>query len=294
MDRLAAMETFVRVVDTGSFSAAARQLRIGQPAVSKAVAQLEQRLGSQLLLRSSRGLSTTEAGLHFYERARRVIEAAEEAEHAARGAAASLTGRLRFSAAVTFTRLHIIPQLPLFMSRHPDLTIEAVLDDRHIDPVEQGIDVILRMGQLGDSALVGRRIGERPLRVVATPDYFALAGVPVVPSDLAGHRAIIYGQPSGGNGFTFRRDGDAQQVVLDEKLRLTAAEGVREAVLSGLGIAIASEWMFARELATGAVRAVLTDWTLPAVGLSALFPGRPSAKARAFADFVDVILAAGG
>jgi DNA-binding transcriptional LysR family regulator len=295
MDRLSAMETFIRVVDTGSFSAAARQLRIGQPAVSKAVAQLEQRIGSRLLLRSSRGLATTEAGQHFYERVRRVLAEAEEAELAARGAAASLNGRLRFSAAVTFARLHIIPRLPQFMARHPGLTIEAVLDDRHIDPVEAGIDVILRMGQLPDSSLVGRKIGESPLRVVATPAYFAQAGQPAVPSDLARHRAIIYGQPGGGNGFTFRHGSIAQHVVLNEKMRLTAAEGVREAVLAGLGIAVVSEWMLARELASGAVSAALPDWTLPAVGLWALFPGgrRASAKARAFADFVTAILADG-
>ena len=121
MNRLAAMEAFVRVVDTGSFSAAARQLRIGQPAVSKAVAQLEDRLGVRLLLRSTHGLTPTESGQSFYEHAKRAIEEVEEADLAARGASATLSGRLRLCAAVTFARLHVVPHLPAFLEQHPAL-----------------------------------------------------------------------------------------------------------------------------------------------------------------------------
>src|SRR5258708_36716003 len=129
MDRLATMETFVRVIDSGSFSAAARHLRIGQPAVSKTIAQLEERPGVRLLLRSPRGLTPTEAGQNFYERARRSIEEADEADLAARGAGAGLSGRLRFSAAITFPRLHIMPRLPLFLADHPAITVEAIRCD---------------------------------------------------------------------------------------------------------------------------------------------------------------------
>jgi len=120
MDRLAAMETFVLVVDAGSFSAAARRLNIGQPAVSKLVAQLEERLGVKLLARTTRGLTATEAGFNYYQRARRSIEEADEAETAARGAGTSLTGKLRIAAAVTFARIHLMPRLPEFLQRHPD------------------------------------------------------------------------------------------------------------------------------------------------------------------------------
>ena len=148
MDRLAVMEAFVVVVDTGSFSAAARRLNVGQPAVSKLVAQLEERLGVKLLVRTTRGLTATEAGLNYYERARRTIEEADEAELAARGAGKSLAGRLRVAGAVTFTRLHLMPRLPEFLQRHPDLEIEVVLDDRKIDLVQEGIDLALRMGRL--------------------------------------------------------------------------------------------------------------------------------------------------
>src|SRR6266478_8574259 len=126
MDRLTVMEVLVRVVETGSFSGAARLLRVGQPAVSKTVAQLEERLGVSLLLRSSRGLTPTEAGQNFYERAKRSIEEADEAELAARGANAGLSGELRISAAVTFSRLHIVPRLPAFLAEHPDLRVALV------------------------------------------------------------------------------------------------------------------------------------------------------------------------
>jgi DNA-binding transcriptional LysR family regulator len=287
------METFVRVVDTGSFSAAARQLRIGQPAVSKAMAQLEERLGTRLLLRSSRGLATTEAGQNFYERARRAIEEADEADIAARGAAAGLAGRLRFSAGVTFARLHVIPHLPSFLARHPALTIEAVLDDRTVNPVEEGIDVTLRMGELADSTLVARRIGRRRRLVVGASSYFAEAGEPLSPADLSRHRAVTYGRGGGSESWTFRKGAAEVDVTLNDRLRISAAEGVREAVFAGLGISVSTEWMFERELENGIVREVLSDWSLPPIDLWALFSTgrRASAKARVFVDFIETILA---
>src|SRR5215813_13268999 len=129
MDRLAAMEAFVRFVDAGSFSGAAKQLRVGQPAVSKTIVQLEDRLGVRLLLRSTHGLKPTEAGRNFYERAKRAIEEADEAELAARGTTAALSGRLRFCGPLTFTRLLVIPRLSIFLAEHPSLEIDVVLED---------------------------------------------------------------------------------------------------------------------------------------------------------------------
>src|SRR5271167_2471609 len=169
MDRLAAMQTFIKVIETGSFSAAARQLRVGQPAVSKTVAQLEERLGLSLLLRSSRSFSATEAGQIFYEHAKLAIARVDEAELAARGAGAGLTGRLRVSAAFTFARLEIVPKLGVFLAQHPKLEIELILDDRNVDLVGEGIDVALRMGALTDSALSARKIAATRRRVVGTP-----------------------------------------------------------------------------------------------------------------------------
>ncbi len=176
MDRLASMETFVRVVETGSFSGAARQLRVGQPAVSKSVAQLEEYLGVKLLTRSTRGLTPTEAGLGYLERARRALEEAAEAELAARGAGAGLKGRLRICAAVTFARIHLIPLLPQFMVQNPELDLEVVLDDRQIDLVQEGIDVALRMGKMMDSTLTARRIARCKRLVLGTPAYFDRPG----------------------------------------------------------------------------------------------------------------------
>lgn len=291
MDRLAAMETFVRVVETGSFSAAARALNVGQPAVSKTIAQMEVRLGVRLLTRSTRGLSPTEAGQGFYDRARRAIEEADEAELVARGAGAGLTGRLRVCAAVTFARLHVIPRLPKFLAAHPGLTVDVILDDRVIDLVEEGVDVALRMGSLEDSSsLTARKLASVPHYVVGTPAYFARSGVPATPAELAAHEAVIYTRQ--GDTWRFRQGSTEVSVSVSGPLRVNVAEGVRAAALADMGLAIASAWMFSPELASGDVRAVLTDWSLPLLDLWAVYPtGRmPTAKARAFAAFVEAEL----
>jgi DNA-binding transcriptional LysR family regulator len=290
MDRLQAMAAFVRVVDSGSFSGAARQLGVGQPAVSKTIAQLEERLQVRLLVRSTHALTPTDAGLRFYERARLAIEEVDEAELEARGAGAGLTGRLRFSAATTFARLMIVPRLAEFLARHPSLDIDVILDDRIIDVVSEGIDIALRMGTLADSSAVARKIASGGRSVVATPAYLAHAGTPKVPADLAHHHALIYSVLS--DNWTFRRGETETSVTVRGRLRLSAAEGIRAAVLADMGLAVASDWMFAPELASGAVTRVLPDWMLSPIDLWAIFPtGRlASAKARAFADFVEAIL----
>ena len=294
MDRLAAMEAFVLVVDTGSFSAAARRLKVGQPAVSKLVAQLEERLGVKLLVRTTRGLTATEAGLNYYERARRSIEEADEAESAARGAGSGLTGRLRICGAVTFARIHLMPRLPEFLARHPELEMEVVLDDRNIDLVQEGIDVALRMGQLSDSSLTAKRIASGRHVVVGTPAYFERTGKPTAPGDLAAHQAVIYDQEAGGQDWTFQRDDVEIAVTLKGRLRVSAAEGVRAAVLANAGIAVASEWMFSPEIADRTVQMVLQDWELPRIDLWAVFPAGRTAttKARTFTQFVQEVMRA--
>ncbi|MCF4995181.1 LysR family transcriptional regulator [Pseudomonas syringae] len=292
MDRLAAMETFVYVVETGSFSAAARRLNIGQPAVSKTIAQLESRLGVRLLLRSTRGLTPTEAGLAFFERAKRALEEADEADEAARGAASGLSGNLRISAAVTFGRMHIVPHLGAFLDQHPNLNIDLMLDDRNINLVEEGIDVALRMGALTDSGLTARKIADCRRVVLGTPAYFARHGEPACPAELSKHQAIVYSL-GGGMTWQFSKNGDQQPVILGGRLRVSAAEGLREAVLAHQGLSIASRWMFAPELESGAVKEVMTDWALSDIDLWAVFPtGRmASAKARAFVEYVQELLA---
>ena len=292
MDRLAAMQAFVRVVEAGSFSAAARALNMGQPAISKTVAQLEARLGVRLLMRSTHGLAPTEAGQSFYERAKRSIEEADEAEAVARGAGKGLTGRLRISAAVTFARLHIVPHLPKFLGAHPGLTMDVVLDDRIIDLIEEGVDVALRMGPLADStSLTARKLASGQHHVLGTPAYFARAGVPATPAELAGHAAVIYTREGAGT-WCFHQGVTEVSVTVSGPLRVNAAEGVRAAVLADMGLTITSSWMFGPELESGAVQRVLTDWSLPPIDLWAVYPtGRmPSTKARAFAAFVEAEL----
>lgn len=289
MDRLAAMEAFVRVIETGSFSAAAQQLRLGQPAVSKAVGQLEQRLGVRLVLRSTRGLTPTEAGQSFYEEAKAIIERAEQAELAASSSGKGLSGRLRVSAPVTFARLHIVPKLKLLLREHPALEIEVILNDREVDVIEEGIDVPLWMGSLVDSALTARKVGSCRRVVLAAPRYFQEFGKPMKPQDLAQHETVIYAQRPGGTTWTFQKDASEVRVTVRGRVRVSAAEGVREAVFAGLGLTISSEWMFTRELASGAVEIALDDWRLPEMDLWAVFPaGRlASAKSRAFVAFVE-------
>jgi DNA-binding transcriptional LysR family regulator len=294
MDRLAALETFVRVVDTGSFSAVARQQGIGQPAVSKAVAQLEAWLGVSLLLRSTRSVVPTEAGRNFYERARRTVEEAADAVTAARGAASALSGKLRVSTSICFGRLHVIPRLSEFLDEHPDLEVELVLDDRQVDLVNEGIDVAMRMGPMPDSNMSARRLAQGRRVVVATPAYLQRHGVPTSPGDLSRHQAIINSRVPGFDTWTFRKGAQEVSVVLHGRLKVTAAEGLREAVKCNLGLTLASEWNFSPELKSGEVVAVLEDWALPATNLSAVYPtGRlASTKARAFASFVERLITA--
>src|SRR5882724_1595560 len=292
MDRLAALEIFVRVVDTGSFSAVARNQRIGQPAVSKAVVQFEEWLGVSLLMRSTRSVVPTEAGRIFYERAKRTIEEAQEAVLAARGSASGLSGKLRVSTSVCFGRLHVIPNLSTFLAEHPDLDIELVLDDRHLDLVAQGIDVSLRMGAMPDSNMTARRIAEGRRIVVATPAYLQRQGTPASPGELVNHQSVIYTPGSGREpwrSWTFRKATAEVSVVLQGRLKVTAAEGVREAVNCDMALAVSSEWNFSPELRSGQVVAILQDWTLPPTHLSAVYPTGhlASTKARAFVSFVE-------
>lgn len=288
MDRFQAMTTFIRVVDTGSFSAAARQMNVGQPAVSKIVAQLEERLGVRLLTRTTRGLSPTEAGQHFYDHACLSLMEADEADLAARGAGKGLTGQLRISAATTFARLHVVPKLPAFLAEHPDLNLEVILDDRVIDMVREGIDVSLRMGALPDSTATARKLAAGRRSVLATPAYLARAGTPQTPAELAGHEAVVYTHYET-PVWTFQgAAGGEASVAVGGRLRVSAAEGVRAAVLADIGLTVASDWMFSPELESGAVVRVLENWALPPLDLWALFPtGRlASTKARSFAEFM--------
>ena len=290
MDRLGAMEMLVRVVETGSFSAASRQLKVGQPAVSKAIVQLEEHLGVRLLLRSTKGLTATEAGQIFYERAKRTIADVDEAEFAARGASAGLTGRLRISMTITFARLHVIPRL----ESNPGIEIDLVMDDSNVALVEEGIDLAIRMGALADSTFTVRRIGQSRRLALATPTYVDRMGMPTTPAELT-HREVFViangGEPA---TYRFRQDADEIAVPVSGRVRVNTGEGVRAAVLAGLGIGIGSEWLFSPELRSEQLVEVVSGWQLAPMDIWAVFANgrRAGAKARAFADFIEALLKA--
>jgi DNA-binding transcriptional LysR family regulator len=289
MDRLQAMRHFVTVVDCGSFSAAARQLRIGQPALSKSVAQLEERLGVRLIVRNTRSHSLTEAGQRFYDGARLALDEADAAEAAARDEAGSLSGSLRIAAPPVYASQVVIPLLSEFQTLHPDIRIELILDDRRIDLVEEGVDLGLRTGALGDSSLLARRIDQARRMLVATPDYLAEQGVPVYPADLARHRIISFTSFDNREAWTFERDGERSSAYpADPVLRVNSAEGLRAAVLAGMGIAMVTNRMVGTHLARGELVPILTEWTLGGSDIWVIFPEgrRLRPRARLFADWL--------
>jgi DNA-binding transcriptional LysR family regulator len=293
MDRWLALRAFIRVVETGSLSAAARSLKVGQPAVSKAIAALERHLGSQLLLRTTRRTVVTEAGSRYYELAKPAFDSLEEAEQIARSNASGIVGVLRVAAPVTFGRLHIVPAMGPFLDANPRLQIELVLDDRTVDVVAERIDVALRMGAIRQASLIARRLSTAPRVVVASPAYLARRGAPTSPGDLLAHDVVVYAQrDGGGNEWKFRSGTGSTSIRVPERFSVTAAEGVRAAVLAGWGLTIASRWMFGPELESGAVLALLTEYQLEPIDLWAVLPSRRApSRARAFIEFVQKTLA---
>jgi DNA-binding transcriptional LysR family regulator len=236
----------------------------------------------------------TEAGRVFYERAKRTVEEADEAVMAAQGSANGLSGKLRVSTSICFGRLHVIPSLSAFLAENPDLELELVLDDRLVDLVNEGVDVALRTGALTNSNMTARRIEEGRSLVVATPAYLRRHGTPTSPDQLAGHQAIILTRGGGRESFTFRKADAEVFVSLQGRLKVTQAEGLREAVNCDMGFAVAAEWLFSPELKSGAVVPILQDWALPPTHLSAVYQtGRlAGAKARAFVSFIERVKAA--
>src|ERR1700731_2547802 len=203
MDRLEGIKIFVRVVENGSFSAVARELGTGQPAISKQVAVLEEHLGAQLLMRTSRSLSLTEAGRDFYESAVRLISDLEAAESRIGSGQASPSGVVRVSAAPAFSRLFVVPQLPAFRVRYPKVVVESLVSERTSNLVEEGIDLAIRNDALADSSLIARKIGESAVIAVASADYLERKGEPTRLRDLDGHDGVIFVSQDGPRPWTF-------------------------------------------------------------------------------------------
>jgi len=291
-DRLLELNAFVRAAETGSFSRVAREFGVSQPSVSRMVANLEARLGVKLLLRTTRQVSTTDAGAALLERARHVLGELDDAMDAARGVD-SLGGALRVAMPGAFGTREVIPRLPGFLAQHPQLRIELLISDRTDDLVAEGVEMALRLGHLADSGFGARLLATAPRFVVAAPAYLARRGHPRTLADLSGHDCIVGPGFSGRRGWSFKRSGAVTSLTVEGRVKVASAEGVIACVKAGLGIAVASQWMCRAELATGELVPILHDYQLDPVEVHAVYPGgrRPSIKVRAFSDYLAVQLA---
>lgn len=288
MERLQIMESLVAIVETGSFSAAAKRMNIGQPAISKGIASLEKQLGTRLFIRSTRGLTPSDAGINVYHHARDILSQVEALMSATRNSQEQLIGNIRISAPVTLTRQYILPHMANFLSQHPLLNIELLLDDRNTDLIGGGVDVSLRVGDLPDSAYTATRLAVGQRYIMATPEYLERFGEPQKPADLVRHQAIIYSVNNGGVNWCLKNGTLSQHIMLKEKLKTNSSEAVRDCVLNSIGLTINSEWMFREELSSGKVVRILPEWSLEPLTLWALYPtgSMISGKVKLFISFI--------
>ena len=293
MDRLEGIKIFVRVVESGSFSAVAREFGTKQPAISKQVAALEKHLGAQLLMRTSRSLSLTEAGRDFYESSVRLIGDLEAAESRIGTGQASPSGVVRVTAAPAFSRLYVVPQLPAFRARYPKVVVESLVSERLNNLVEEGIDLAIRNGALSDSSLIARKIGESAVVAVASPDYLKRKGEPERPRDLDGHDGVIFVSQDGPRSWTFTSRAGPISYQATASFRSNDGEQLRAAVLAGLGITQAPHWLFAADIRAGTVRRILRDYEPRKIPISAVRPAsrRQPSKVAVFVDFLAELLA---
>lgn len=288
-DPLPLFSTFIRVAEAGSFSAVARESGTSQPTISRQVAALEEHLGCLLIQRTTRSLTLTEDGRAFLETARRALEAVTEAEASVGRRKGRATGTLRLAAATVMGRLHILPRLPRFLARHPELGVDLVLADGFTDLVEQGIDLALRVGVLEDPGLVARRIGLSRRVVAATPGYLARHGTPATPEDLRRHACIVYAGLATGASWPFQGPQGRIAIPVSGRLRVDSTEAVRAATLQGLGIGMVPVWHFVdSEFETGRLVELLAAWEAPPLPIHAVYPTRRfvAPKVRAMVDFL--------
>ena len=269
MDRLDAMGLFVRVVDSGSFSAVARTLGVGQPAISKQIAALEAHLGAQLLQRTSRSLTLTEAGRDFYESAVRVIGDIEAAESRVGRGRIAPSGLVRANVTPVFGRLYVVPRLREFFARYPGVAVDLVVTDRLVNLVEEGLDLGIHNGELSDSSLIARKIAQTPIITEATPAYLAVHGEPATPVELEQHACVIYAPQGAPRAWGFAGSFSHQP---KGAFRTNDAEQIRAAVLADLGLAHTPGWLFAAEVTSGAVLPVLTNFEPARLSISAVAP----------------------
>ncbi|WP_293249421.1 LysR family transcriptional regulator [Microcoleus sp. PH2017_21_RUC_O_A] len=281
------MQTFVRAIEMKSFSAVAREQQTTQPTISKQIAALEKYLGVQLITRSTTNLSLTEEGKRYYQYCQQILETVAEAEASLTGKERA-TGILRLGCPVLFGQMQIVPRLKAFMKRYPDVKIDLMMADHFVDIVENGLDLLIRIGNHLDSSLISHRIGTTRRVTVATTGYFEQAGEPQTPDDLVDHDCILYTPLATGNEWHFLGTDGTIKVRVGGRFQTNSSVAIRSAVLSGLGIAVAPVWMFGDEIYRGDLKVVLQDYQPTPLPIHAVY--RRSrfypAKISSFIDFL--------
>lgn len=290
MDRFDTMLAFTRVVELESFTKAAMSLNLPKTTVSAQVMALEKRLRVKLLHRTTRRISVTTDGAAYYERAIRLLNELEETEAALNQATASAKGRLRVDVPTPLGRLVIIPSLPDFFNRYPEIQLEIGCDDRPIDLLEEGVDCVIRIGNLLDSSLVARRVGTMQFMLVASPDYLKTYGTPQIPDDLQRHQAVHFFSSKTGKvrNFILENEGAQQEIPTIRKLAINNGDAIVAAALAGIGICQLPSFMVQGYLTEGKLEKVLGDYGAGSLPINALYPQNRhlSSKVRAFIEWV--------
>lgn len=285
---ISVMESFVAVVEEGSFSGAARRLSLSKSLTSKRISDLEASLGVRLLTRSSRSVSVTGVGREYYQRLKGILGDLDDAHQAVRQQGDRPMGRLRITAPVTYTRRVLQPALTRFMREYPDVALEVVLDDNRRNLVEEGFDAAVLGGKLEDSGLFARRLRGSRVHIVASPDYLQRQGEPQSPQDLAAHRILHYTNLRSARTWPFACDKQIQHQKIEPVFSANNGDIIRAAAVEGLGIAFLPEFLITDELASGALRPVLGPFILPEVPIHVVYPSRKhmTAALRAFLDLL--------
>lgn len=285
-DRLAPITAFVRVVERGSFTAAARDLGRSTSQVSRQVSALEERLGARLLHRSTRAVSPTEAGEAFYSRCARLLSDLDEAEEAVAHLQAAPRGTLRLSVPMSFGVRHLSPLIADFLARYPEVRIEASFSDRRVDLVDEGFDLAVRIGALDDSSLFARRLAPYGRRVVASPALLAQVGRPSRPEDLTELPGLLFSYQHTGASWVFH--GPPGEVIVRMSGRLTAnsGEALLDAARAGLGVALLPDFLVADDLSAGRLERLLPEWSEQGHAIWAIYPHNRhlAPKVRLFVD----------
>lgn len=289
MDQLGALATFVRVVDAGSLSAAARSLPSSLTSVSRQISALEEHYGTQLLLRTTRQLALTDDGRILYERAKLVLGELREVEATLSRARHEPSGRIRISAPTLMGRLLVAPLLAEFLRRYPSLTVDLLLLDRAVDMVEEDIHLALRVGQLPESQLVARKLADLKMIVCASPGYLERRGVPQGPADLSRHDCLVFSDTPGVAQWRFKTGAKTERRFrIAGRLWMNSLDSLVSAAKAGSGIVRVPSWQVEADLAAGDLRRILLEYEPPPTPLHLLFqPSRPaSPKTRVFVDYL--------